>query len=140
MILLDTNIVSELMRAQPDAGVIKWLGSQPTASLFTTAITQAEILYGVELVPQGKRREAMLEAARAIFDEDFARRVLPFDGDASRAYAQIAAHRRLAGQPISQFDAQIAAIARSRGAVLATRNTRDFGDCNLTIVDPWTAL
>jgi predicted nucleic acid-binding protein len=108
--------------------------------MFTTTITQAEILYGVALLPDGKRLDAMLEAARIMFDGVFAGRVLPFDGDAARAFAEIAASRRLAGRRISQFDAQIAAIARSRGADLATRNARDFVDCDLTVIDPWNEL
>lgn len=139
MILLDTNVVSELMRAEPAAMVTDWVALQPAVSLFTTTVTEAEILYGVALLPEGKRRDALAEEARAMFDQDFADRVLPFDGDAAEAFVEIAASRRLAGRPIGQLDAQIAAIARSRGAMLATRNVRDFLDCGLTVVDPWVA-
>lgn len=138
MIVLDTNVISELMRAEPDAAVLAWLTRRPMASLFTTTLSQAEIFYGLTLLPGGKRREALLGAARAMFEEDFARRILPFDSDAAMAYADIAAARRRAGQPISQFDALIAGIVRSRGARLATRNVRDFADCDIAVVDPWT--
>lgn len=137
MIVLDTNVLSELMRPEPDASLLEWLASQPSASIFTTTVTQAEILYGIALLPEGKRRDGLLEAARAMFDEDLVGHVLSFDRDAALAYAEVAAHRRLVGKPISQFDAQIAAIARSRGAQLATRNARDFDDCDLTVIDPW---
>lgn len=138
MIVLDTNVVSELMRATPDTGVLGWFERQPMAGLFTTTLTEAEIFYGLALLPDGRRREALLAAARSMFDEDFAGRILPFDSDASRIYPVIAAGRRQGGQPISQFDALIAAIVRSRGARLATRNKRDFIDCGIALVDPWT--
>lgn len=138
MIVLDTNVISELMRAEPNNAVLEWLTRQPIAGLFTTTITQAEILYGLALLPEGKRRDGLRDAAYAMFEEDFAGRILPFDTDAALAYSDIAAERRLDGQPISQFDAQIAGITRSRGAGLATRNVRDFVNCDIMIVDPWT--
>jgi predicted nucleic acid-binding protein len=105
--------------------------------MFTSTISQAEIHYGLAL-PESHRKDALLAAAHAMFDEDFAGRILAFDSDAALAYSDIAAARRLGGQPISQFDAQIAAVARSRGARLATRNLRDFTDCGIAVVDPWT--
>jgi predicted nucleic acid-binding protein len=138
MIVLDTNVISELMRAEPEGAVLDWFARQPMAGLFTTAISQAEIYYGLALLPEGKRREALQGAARAMFEEDFAGRILPFDTDAAHAYADIASARRLGGQPISQLDAQIAGAARSRGAQLATRNLRDFVDCGISLADPWT--
>lgn len=138
MIVLDTNVISELMRAEPHNAVLEWLTRQPIAGLFTTTITQAEILYGLALLPEGKRRDGLRDAAHAMFEEDFAGRILPFDTDAALAYSEIAAERRLDGQPISQFDAQIAGITRSRGAALATRNVRDFVNCDILVVDPWT--
>ena len=107
-------------------------------SLFTTTLCQAEIYYGLALLPEGKRREALQAAARAKFEEDFAGRILPFDMDAALAYSMVAAGRRSSGQPISQFDAQIAAVARSRGGQLATRNARDFANCGIAVIDPWT--
>ena len=137
MILLDTNVVSELMRAAPAEPVLLWLSRQRTTALYTTAITEAEILHGVRLLPAGKRRNAVAAAADAMFREDFAGRVLPFGSDAARAYAHIAAERRRHGRPISHFDAQIAAIAEASGAELATRNTGDFDRCGVKLVDPW---
>jgi len=137
MIVLDTNVLAELMRPAPSRQVERWLREQPVASLFTTTITEAEMLFGVELLPPGKRRAAIEGAVEAMFDEDFADRVLTFDGAAAHAYATIAAARRKAGRPIAQFDAQIAAIARSRGAAIATRNVADFADCGVPAIDPW---
>ncbi|MBI5131900.1 MAG: type II toxin-antitoxin system VapC family toxin [Rhodopseudomonas palustris] len=137
MIILDTNVISELMRPKPDAVVLAWFGEQPVAGVFTTTLTQAEIFYGLALLPEGRRRDDLTAAARPIFEIDLAGRVLPFDTDAADAYPAIAAGRRHSGHPISQIDAQIAAIARSRGARLATRNTADFADCGITVVDPW---
>jgi hypothetical protein len=138
MIVLDTNLVSELMRSKPDTQVMAWLDLQPAAGLFTTSLTHAEIFYGLAVLPDSQRRHALTTAARLMFDEDFAGRVLPFDVEAASIYPEIAAGRRQIGKPISQIDAQIAAIVRSRGARLATRNTRDFSNCGITVVDPWT--
>ena len=137
MIVLDTNVLSETLRPRPDDRVMAWLASQSRAGLFTTAITRAEIFYGVGLLPDGSRRRELRTAVEAIFDEDFAGRVLGFDSDAADVYATIAVARRYAGRPMSQFDAMIAACARSRGAALATRNVKDFTDCEIAILDPW---
>lgn len=112
--------------------------AQPGPSLFTTAIAHAEMLYGVATLPPSRRRDDLAEAVRALFEVDLAGRVLPFDGEAASHFAHIAAGRRAAGRPISQLDAQIAAIARSRGAGVATRNVADFADCGVAVVDPWT--
>ena len=137
MIVLDTNVLSELMRREPSPTVIAWIEARATTSLFTTTITQAEILYGIRLMPSGKRRSEIEEAAREMFRADFAGRVLSFDQDVAQAYAKIAASRRQAGQPITQFDAQIAAIALSRDGVVATRNIADFEGCGPDLIDPW---
>ncbi|MBA8899463.1 type II toxin-antitoxin system VapC family toxin [Phyllobacterium sp. P30BS-XVII] len=137
MIILDTNIISEMMKLEPDARVVQWLGEQPVASLFITTITQAEILYGLSLLSDGKRKAALLGTAQSMFSEDFAGRILPFDGSAAETYPEIFLERRRAGKTISQFDAQIAAITQSRGAKLATRNGKDFADCGLDIINPW---
>jgi predicted nucleic acid-binding protein len=139
MIVLDTNVLSELLAPRPTQAVIDWLAKQSPASVFTTAITEAEILYGLRLLPDGRRRRDLEAAIVPIFRDDLAGRVLPFDTEAADAYAQIAVTRRQAGRPISQFDAQIAAIAVSRGADLATRNVGDFADTGVRIVDPWAA-
>lgn len=137
MIVLDTKVLSELLRAAPDPAVLRWAASEPLETLFTTTLTQAEMLYGVRLLPAGQRRQQLEQAVMALFEEDFVGRVLPFDGEAAIAYGQIASERKQRGRPISQFDAQIAAITRTRGARLATRNVADFQDCDLEIVNPW---
>lgn len=137
MIVLDTNVLSETLRPTPSAGVMAWLRSEPAAALFTTTITEAELLYGVALLPPGRRRQLLTAVVEQIFAEDLAGRILPFDSAAARDYADIAAARRRSGRPISEADAQIAAITRSRGAALATRNVRDFAGCELRVIDPW---
>ena len=138
MILLDTNILSELMRAVPEVAVEQWLAGQPAASVFISAITEAELRYGLALMAPGKRRSALAVEIENMLGEDFSGRILPFDSPAAVAFAEIAAERRQAGRPISQADAQIAAIARSRGAALATRNVPDFEGCGVEIINPWT--
>jgi hypothetical protein len=137
VILLDTNVLSELMRGAPWAGVEQWLATQPQPGLFICAITEAELRYGLALLPAGRRRSALAAEIEAMLAEDFAGRILPFDSAAARAFAEIAAERRQAGRPISQADAQIAAIARSRGASLATRNVADFERCGIEVINPW---
>ena len=137
MIVLDTNVVSELMKAAPDESVRDWIAAQPATSLYTTSITQAEILHGIALLPPGKRRDALEAAAEAMFRDDFAGRILPFGSDAARPYARIAAERRRAGRPISHFDAQIAAIARSTGATVVTRDVAGYDGCGVDVINPW---
>lgn len=139
MILLDTNVLSELIRPVPARSVVAWVNSRPTGSLYTTSVTQAEILHGVLLLPQGKRRAQLLGTVEAMFRDDFSGRILGFGPDAALPYARIASERRRAGKPITHFDAQIAAIARSCGATVATRNVADFVGCGVTVVDPWAA-
>jgi len=139
VIVLDTNVLSELMRPKPAAQVVAWIAQQPMADLCTTAITEAEIFYGIELLGKGKRRNGLLAAADAMFTQDFAGRVLAFESDAAHHFASIAAHRRAIGRPISHADAQIAAIARAHGAKLATGNGPDFANCSITVIDPWRA-
>jgi len=137
VIVLDTNVVSEMMRPAPSAAVETWVSAQPAAGVFISAITEAELRYGLALLPAGRRQRRLLAQAEAMLAEDFAGRILPFDSAAAGAYAPIAAARRLAGRPISQADAQIAAIAASRGATIATRNVADFEGCGIETVDPW---
>jgi toxin FitB len=139
MIVLDTNVLSETWRPAPSPKVLAWMRSQPMSALFTTTITEAELFYGIALLPDSKRRRALEAAVSLIFAEDLAGRVLPFDSAAAREYAGIAAARRHAGRPIAEADAQIAAIARSRGAAVATRNGEDFAGCGVTVVSPWEA-
>ena len=137
MIIIDTNILSELMKPEPENKVLDWFQRYAAASLFTTTVTEAEILYGVALLPNSKRRTALEKAVKGLFEEDFFERVLSFDRAAAQCYAMIVADRRQIGRPISQFDAQIAAIAHSRGAAIATRNDFDFGDCHIEVINPW---
>jgi predicted nucleic acid-binding protein len=137
MIVLDTNVISELMRPRPDAAVFAWVSAQRRSVLYTTGINQAEILYGVAMLPDGRRRAALSAAAEAMFADDLADRVLPFDGAAAAHYARIVTARRQAGKPIEAFDALIAAIARAAGADVATRDTDGFDGCGLTLIDPW---
>ena len=137
MTILDTNVLSELMRPKPSTRVVAWVAKQPATELFTTSITEAEIFYGIELLTKGKRREELLVAAEAMFAEDLAGRVFGFESDAARIFSKIAAERRALGRPISHADAQIAAIARTRSAKLATRNVEDFEECGLDVIDPW---
>lgn len=140
MILLDTNVLSELMRPMPAPEVEAWLGAQPSAALFISAVTEAELRFGLALLPDGKRRDQLAEAMEGMLSEDFAGRILPFDSAAASAYARIAADRPKAGRPIAQFDAQIASIAHSRNATLATRNIGDFEGCGVQLINPWRAV
>ena len=137
MIVVDTNVISELMRPRPQARVITWMDDQPTGTLFTTSITEAEILTGIEALPAGARRRGLAAAAEWTFGVMFAGRILPFDSGAAQAYAVIASSRRAQGRPIGQFDCQIAAIARSRGAQVATRDEEGFHGCGIDVVNPW---
>jgi toxin FitB len=137
MIVLDTNVISELMRANCSPEVSRWLSRQHATTLCTTAITEAEVFYGIEVLAQGKRRESLLSEAEGMFTEDFKGRILPFDSDAARVYAQIVARRRKMGRPIAEPDAQIAAIAQVHQAALATRDVADFAHCDIRVLNPW---
>jgi hypothetical protein len=136
MIVLDTNVVSELMRAEPAQAVLTWMQANSGDGLYTTAVTVAEIRYGIARLPEGRRRESLHQAADEIFAA-FPRQVLPFDLAAANAYADVVSVRESLGKPIDGFDAQIAAICRSQAATLATRNTKDFANTGIAIVDPW---
>ena len=137
MVVLDTDVVSELMRDNPRPAVLSWVNDQLVRNLFVTAVTEAEIRAGIAFLPEGRRRRGLAKAAERAFSELFSGRVLPFDGDAARSYAGIAAQRRKAGRPIAQADCQIAAIVDSRGASVATRNIRDFEGTGVDVIDPW---
>lgn len=139
MIVLDTNVLSEEIRHSPSPKVLRWFEEQDPVSVFTTAVTQAEMLYGLESLPLGRRRSTLQQAIEKMFEEEFLGRILPFDEDAARSFAKIVAARDALGRPISQFDAMIGAIAKSRRAALATRNVADFQGCGLRIIDPWAA-
>jgi predicted nucleic acid-binding protein len=137
VIVLDTNVLSELIRPAPEPKVLAWLEAQALDALFTTAISRAEMLFGVHILPDGRRRDDLLREVKAIFSEDLAGCVLAFDDAAADAYAEIAAQCRRIGRPSSQSDLMIAGIVRARGATLATRNGRDFEGAGITVVDPW---
>jgi toxin FitB len=137
MIVLDTNVVSELLRPAPATQVEAWLSAQDGATVYFTAVGEAELRHGVAILPAGRRRTALAKAIEGILEEDFRDRILPFDRAAASAYAAIAAKRRAAGRPISQFDCQIAAIARAHEAAVATRNTGDYEGCGIDVIDPW---
>jgi len=138
VIILDTNVISEALKPLPSGAVLRWLAAQTPSAVFTTTIALAEVLYGVEALPPGRRRTRLLAAVEKMFAEGFEGRILPFDEDAARVFASLVASRDRAGRPISQFDAMIAAIARSHRAAVATRNTADFDRCGISVIDPWT--
>ena len=139
MILLDTNVVSELMRPAPEPKVLEWLDAQPAADVWISAVTVGEIRLGIALLPDGQRKERLAGLAEAMFQEDFSDSCLSYDMPAAAEYAGIVATRTRLGRPISVEDAQIAAIARSGGLTLATRNTKNFSDIDeLPLVNPWT--
>lgn len=137
MIIIDTNVISELFRPAPAKQVETWLADQDGANLYFTTIGEAELRHGVAILPSGKRRTALTRAIEGILEEDFRDQILPFDRPAASAYAAIAAERRALGRPISQFDCQIAAIARAHGASVATRNTSDYESCGVDLLNPW---
>jgi len=137
MIIIDTNVISELFRPAPAKQVETWLADQDGANLYFTTIGEAELRHGVAIMPSGKRRTALTRAIEGIMEEDFRDRILLFDRPAASAYAAIAAERRALGRPISQFDCQIAAIARAHGASVATRNTSDYESCGVNLLNPW---
>lgn len=137
-ILLDTNVVSELIRKAPDPAVTSWVSDHPLYDLFFSAVSEAELRYGAAILPPGRRRDTLFLEIDAMLRDAFEDRVLPFDSDAARAYGNIAAVRRSAGRPVAPADCQIAAIAASRDMAVATRNVRDFEDMGIEIVDPWT--
>jgi predicted nucleic acid-binding protein len=136
VIVVDTNVVSELMRPSPSPPVREWVRAQAAGELCTTAITVAEIRYGLERLAGGRRKRSLLAAATEVFAA-FSDYIQPFDADAAIWYATIVAHRDRIGLPIDGFDAQIAAICRTRGAALATRNTKDFRETAIDLIDPW---
>jgi toxin FitB len=139
MIILDTNVISAVMRQEADPVAVGWLDSQPAESIWTTAVTVFEVHFGLELLAQGRRRRQLEDQFARALNEDFEGRILPFEQDAAREAALIAAHQRQAGRSIEIRDAQIAGIVTARRATLATRNTRHFADLGITLVDPWAA-
>ncbi|OOV99428.1 type II toxin-antitoxin system VapC family toxin [Pseudomonas sp. MF4836] len=140
MILLDTNVLSELMRPKPEPTVVLWISTQRTDDLCISSITMAEILHGVAHLPKGQRQRDLHESAMIMFEEDFGERILPFDTPAALYYAHLMTTRGQAGRPMSMADAQIAAICRTHDAALATRNIRDFEESGVDLINPWRPL
>ncbi len=138
MIVLDTNVLSELMRSQPHRSVVAWIDRQSRSRLYTTSISMAEMLRGIAMMPEGRRRD-LTTAVETMLREEFPQRILVFDAAAAARYAEVSTRRRRAGRPISTLDAQIAATALAAGAAIATRNVRDFEGCGLPLIDPWVA-
>jgi predicted nucleic acid-binding protein len=137
VILLDTNVISEMMRPDPRPSVVDWYRSRQRHHLYTTTITLAETLSGIMMLPLGSRRAGMEIDARALFEQDFDGRILVFDLPAAELYGQIVAERWAKGRPNRPLDAQIAAIARANRMSVATRNIRDFADCGVDLINPW---
>jgi predicted nucleic acid-binding protein len=137
MFLLDTNILSAMMSSRPAPEVAAWIVKQAIAELFTTSISQVEILSGLAIMRESRRRRDLEAAARAMFTEDFEGRVLPFDQNAAVAYADIFAARRRAGRPAATLDLMIASVARSRGASMVTRDVSGFEGSGVTVINPW---
>jgi toxin FitB len=138
VIVLDTNVLSELMRDTPAVRVLQWIDAQETSSLAITSITAAELLYGLARLPDGARKADLASAIQPLVHEDFSGRVLPFDVRAAEQYADLVATREHQGRPVSMADGQIAAICRVHDAELATRNLRDFDATGISVLDPWT--
>jgi len=139
VIVLDTNVLSELIRATPSPAVLAWARAQDADAIFTTAVCEAELLFGVAAMADGRRRMTLARAVEAILGTILGGRVLPFDRAAARLYGVLTAEIRRSGRPVGMADLQIAAIARARNAgAIATRNTQHFEGCGLAIVDPWS--
>ncbi len=139
MIILDTNVLSTLMRTEPESSVVAWLDRQPAESVWITSITLFEARLGLALLPAGRRRQALQAAFAELLELDLENRVLDFDSAAATEAATLAAARQHAGRPVDMRDTQIAGIALARRATLATRNLRHFADLKIPVVDPWTA-
>jgi predicted nucleic acid-binding protein len=139
MIVLDTNVISELMHPRGEPGVIAWADHQQPSEIFLTAVTSAELRYGVARLPEGRRKADLADRIQRTLEEDFAGRILPLDDGAAVHYADIVVDRERSGVAISSADAQIAAICRHHGASLATRNTKDFVHTGIQLIDPWSA-
>lgn len=137
MIVLDTNVVSEGMRSAPHPRVLAWLAAQDASAVAVTAVTMAEMLYGIALLPPGRRRSTLARNLGLFVNEFLGGRIIAFDGPAAERFADIVAARRARGRPMSQLDGMVAAIAATAGARIATRDTRDFEHCGIDIINPW---
>lgn len=137
MIIFDTNVLSESMRAEPDSAVMGWLGSLPPLEIWTTTITVAEIRFGLSCMPDGRRRDDLGDRFDVLQRRSFPDRILSFDLPAAERYGRLMARRRALGRPMSPLDGQIAAIASVHDAIVATRNVQDFEACGLSLINPW---
>ncbi len=137
MIILDTNVVSELLKRDPDPSVVRWLDSLPAGNVATSAITAAELVYGIERLPAGRRKARIAKAISALLHEDVENRIVAFELESAERYGLIVANRERSGRPIALADAQIAAICAQRRAALATRNVRDFEETGIELINPW---
>lgn len=137
MVIVDTNVVAEMMKAAPAPAVVAWLNGQESATLFLTSVTIGEVGFGLRSLPQGKRRRQLEQGFERILTEGFAGRILAFDEAAAHRYGEIMARRRKIGRPLSVLDGQIASIARLNGGAVATRNVRDFLDCGVEVINPF---
>ena len=138
MPVFDTNVLSELMRPAPNTAITSWVAEQTTSTLYLTAVSEAELRYGLAIMPPGRRRDGLAQGLERMLRTGFANRILPFDSSAAYTYAEIAAARRALGRPMPEANCQIAAIARSRDIAVVTRNVRDFADTGIGVIDPWT--
>lgn len=140
MIVLDTHVVSELMRPVPDPGVLTWLNAQATQELWLNSVVVSELLYGIARLSEGARKRQLAQTVSAMLDEDFMGRVLPFDLESAVIYAELVATQERQGLALAMADAQIAAICLAHGAVLARRNVKHFEGLGLTLLNPWAAV
>lgn len=137
MIILDTNIISEMMKQTPSYKVIKWIDRQDSIELYITTVTIAEISYGINALPNGKRRQLIEDAFNKLLNAAFKHRILSFDEISAHQYGKLMGHRKESGKPLSILDGQIAAIAFTQTKTIATRNTRDFVDCGVELINPF---
>lgn len=139
MIILDTNVISETFRPAPDRAVADWLREQPRSQVFVTSVNKAELLTGLALMSDGKRKQALAHAIERFFEASLMTPVLGFEDAAAVQYARIFSQRRKSGRPIAEMDCEIAAIALTHGCAVATRNVWDFENCGIDVINPWTA-
>jgi predicted nucleic acid-binding protein len=137
MFILDTNVLSELMKAEGGSSVVDWADAIPKSELFTTVLNYAEIWYGIAIMDDGRKKRELIRSAELMFNEEFFDRILPFDERAALHFADITARRKRVGRRVGILDSQIAAIARANEMTIATRNVSHFRDCDVPLVDPW---
>lgn len=139
LLVLDTNVLSELMKAVPDERVLRWFDAHATAEFATTAINEAELLSGIALLPEGRKKRRLADATKAMIRDELGGRVFAFDSNAADALAMIVRSRTRKGKPIDFQDACIAGICKARGASILTRDRIGFDATGIVVIDPWTA-